>query len=209
MKARTSDALIMGKEAVVAARQPAPEPLAPGPDGRLNHGLPGPHVKAHSGALGPMVLNRRLLRDEWAAFLSPIPFQWFGTFTFETRVHPEAALKRWRRFTNNMNRRLYGRRWSSRPPRGIYWIVASERQKRGVIHLHSLMGDANDLNNIARRLSWMDHWNEMAGFARIEAIRSDDAALRYVTKYVTKDGEIEFSENLGDVKRQPPLSATQ
>ena len=199
----------MGKEAVVAERQPAPALSAPGPDGRLNHGLQGPHVKARSSAAHPTVLDHRLLRDEWARFLSPIPFQWFGTFTFETRVHPEAALKRWRRFTNDLNRRLYGRRRAKHAPRGIYWIAATERQKRGVIHLHSLMGDANDLNTIARRLYWMDHWNDMAGFARIEAIRSDDAALRYVTKYVTKDGEIEFSENLGDVRRQLPLNATK
>src|SRR5688572_10676936 len=101
---RTSDALIMGKEAVVAERQPAPVLPAPGPDGRLNHGLQGPHVKARSFAAAPLVLNRRLLQEQWASFLSPIPFQWFGTFTFETRVHPEAALKRWRRFTNNLNR---------------------------------------------------------------------------------------------------------
>ena len=48
----------------------------------------------------------------------------------------------------------------------------------------------------------MDYWNELAGFARIEAIRSNDAALRYVTKYVIKDGDIEFSKNLGDSKQQ-------
>lgn len=67
------------------------------------------------------------------------------------------------------------------------------------MHLHALMGDSNDLNQMARRLTWMDRWQEMAGFARIEAVRSDDAALRYVTKYVIKDGEIEFSRNLGGV----------
>jgi len=64
------------------------------------------------------------------------------------------------------------------------------------------MGAENDLNTLARRLTWMDYWNELAGFARIEAIRSNESALRYVTKYVIKDGEIEFSKNLGDSMQQ-------
>jgi hypothetical protein len=63
------------------------------------------------------------------------------------------------------------------------------------------MGDANNLDQVARRLTWMDRWNELAGFARIETVRSDDAALRYVTKYVIKDGDIEFSRNLGRVSQ--------
>ena len=45
----TSDALIMGRDAVVAERQPGPERLASGPAGRLNHGIQGPHVKVRSG----------------------------------------------------------------------------------------------------------------------------------------------------------------
>jgi hypothetical protein len=196
-------ALITGREAVVAERRPAPSFLAPGPDGRLNHGLQGPRVKAP--AWTDTEVDRSALRDAWAGFLSPIPFQWFATLTFETNVHPEAALKRYRWFTNGINRTLYGRRWEKRPDSGIHWVVASERQKRGVVHLHALMGDPNDLNQIARRLTWMDKWQEMAGFARIEAIRSDDAALRYVTKYVMKDGDIEFSKNLGAVAQQLPL----
>jgi hypothetical protein len=182
---------------VVAERRPAPGPLGPGPDGRLNHGLQGPRVKASAYLGGGF--DRQALRDAWAEFLAPIPFQWFATLTFETNVHPEAALKRYRRFTNELNRSLYGRRWEKRPNAGIHWIAATERQKRGVVHLHALMGDPNNLNLIARRLTWMDRWDEMAGFARIEAIHRDDAALRYVTKYVIKDGDIEFSKNLGGV----------
>lgn len=180
---------------MVADRRPAPQPLAAGPDGRLNHDIQGPRVKAP--AYPGEGFDRRALRDAWARFLSPIPFQWFATLTFEMNVHPEAAFKRYRRFTNEINRELYGRRWEKQPHGGIHWIVATERQKRGVVHLHALMGDLNDLNLIARRLTWMDRWDEMAGFARIEAIHSGDAAIRYVTKYVIKDGDIEFSKNLG------------
>ena len=200
-KMRTGDALIMGKEAVVAERQPAPKLLAPGPAGRLNHGLQGPHVKAYSRARVPKS-ETQLLRDAWADFLAAYAFQWFATLTFETNVHPEAALKRWRFFINQLNRSLYGRRWQKKQHGGVYWILGIERQRRGVIHFHALMGAVNDLNEIARRLFWMDYWNELAAFARIEAIRSNEAALRYVTKYVVKGGDIEFSKNLGDPMQQ-------
>ena len=186
---------------MVAERQPAPKLLAPGPAGRLNHGLQGPHVKADSFETFPKS-ETQLLRDAWAEFLSAYTFQWFATLTFETNVHPEAALKRWRFYTNQLNRSLYGRRWQKKEHGGIYWILGIERQKRGVIHFHALMGAVNDLNEIARRLFWMDYWNELAGFARIEAIRSNEAALRYVTKYVVKGGDIEFSKNLGDPMQQ-------
>lgn len=196
MTSRASDALIVGKEAMVADRQSVPVPSGPGPADRLNHGLPGPHVKAHSRANAPVGEKQRL-REAWAKFLGSIWFQWFATLTFENNVHPEAALKRYQRFTNDLNRELYGRRWMKQPLGGIYWVVAVERQKRGVVHLHALMGDPDNLNVVVRRLTWMDKWNEIAGFARIEAIRSNDAALRYVTKYVVKDGDIEFSKNLG------------
>ncbi len=145
------------------------------------------------------------LRDAWIEFLAGYSFQWFATLTFADRVHPEAALKRWRLFTNNLNRALYGRRWHKTDHGGVWWVLGIEYQKRQVIHFHTLMGAEHDLNQAARRLSWMDYWNEIAGFARIEAIRSNDAALRYVTKYVVKDGEIEFSKNLkGPTQRKLP-----
>ena len=50
---------------------------------------------------------------------------------------------------------------------------------------------------MARRLTWMDRWQELAGFARFEALRSDDAALRYVTKYVFKVARLSSAELLG------------
>ena len=36
------------------------------------------------------------------------------------------------------------------------------------------------------------NWSLIRFLGRIEAIRSDGAVLRYVTKYVVKDGDIEF-----------------
>lgn len=195
------DALSMGKDAVVAERRSAPVLFAPGPASRPTHGGPGPHVKAQPHH-DPARSQTSRLREAWADMLSVFQFQWFATLTFERNIHPEAAIKRWRFFTNQLNRSLYGRRWQKKEHGGIYWILGIERQQRGVIHFHALMGAQTDLNKIARRLSWMDYWHELAGLARIEAIRSNRAALRYVTKYVVKDGDIEFSRNLGSSKQR-------
>ena len=40
--------------------------------------------------------------------------------------------------------------------------------------------------------AWMDRWNELAGFARIEPIESPATVSRYVSKYVVKGGEIDM-----------------
>jgi hypothetical protein len=43
-----------------------------------------------------------------------------------------------------------------------------------------------------RRLTWMDIWQELAGYARIEPIRDRTAVRRYVSKYVVKGGELDL-----------------
>ena len=47
----------------------------------------------------------------------------------------------------------------------------------------------------------MDQWNEIAGFARIEAIKNQWKARRYLTKYVLKDGNIELGGALSKSAR--------
>jgi hypothetical protein len=39
-------------------------------------------------------------------------------------------------------------------------------------------------------------WFAMAGICRIEAIRDAELVRRYVSKYVTKSGDIELSDSL-------------
>src|SRR5215471_6195749 len=53
---------------------------------------------------------------------------------------------------------------------------------------HALLAGVKDL----RRLTWMDKWHELAGYARIEPIESTAAVVRYVSKYVVKGGEIDM-----------------
>lgn len=138
------------------------------------------------------------VQDGWAEFISRYPWEWFVTLTFISDIHPEAALKSMRVWISKLNRELFGPRWYKKVPKGAYWVAAIEYQKRGVIHLHILMAGVGD----ARRLSYMDIWESMGnknGFARIEPAQSNNAVSRYLSKYVTKDGEIFLSDNLPDV----------
>ena len=184
----------------MVADRPAPQALTrAGASGRRHHGPQGPGVKAQIDS--PQRSEGQELKDAWIALLAPFSFQWFCTFTFATNVHPEQGFKTFRRFSNELNRRLYGRRWERSAHGGVFWIVALERQKRGVVHFHALLGAVDDLNGMANRFEWMKRWQALAGFARIEAIRDNQAARRYVTKYVVKGGDIEFSKNLDRSQR--------
>lgn len=53
---------------------------------------------------------RTCLSDSWADFIKGFQFDWFLTLTFRESKHPEAAHKLWRKFVNDLNRNLYGRR---------------------------------------------------------------------------------------------------
>lgn len=142
------------------------------------------------------------LQAAWSAFLAQFEWQWFATFTFRDPPHPEGADKKWRVWVNLLNRSLYGRHWSRSPGRGVYWVRALERTKADVLHYHALLGDAEDLNARARRLTWMDEWNRLAGYAKIEVPRGSQFVASYVSKYVTKGGEIDCSESLKSYAEQ-------
>lgn len=136
-----------------------------------------------------------LLRAAWGQFVARWPWEWFCTFTFVHDTHPERALKLFRVWCSKLSREIYGPRWHKRAPYGVSYVVSIEFQKSGQIHLHALLGGVGDM----RRLTWMDNWyalDDLAGFPRIYPVQSQTAVSNYVTKYVTKDGEVYMSENL-------------
>lgn len=137
----------------------------------------------------------RLLRIAWGEFVSWWAWEWFVSLTFTYDTHPERAIKLFRVWISKLNKEIYGPRWHKREPFGVEYVVATELQKSGRVHLHALLSGVGD----TRRLSWMDFWqclDAIAGFARIEPIESQNAVSSYVTKYVSKGGDIEFSPNL-------------
>lgn len=128
-------------------------------------------------------------RKAWGEFVARWPWQWFVTLTFTVDTHEERALKLYRVWVCMLNKYLFGPRWHKRPPFGIYYVVATELQKSGRIHIHALMAGVDN----TRRLDWMDRWlalDKLAGYPRIYPVESVEAVSNDVTKYVTKGGSV-------------------
>jgi hypothetical protein len=167
--------------------------------------------------------------DEVAAaysdLLSREPWHWFATLTFSPtkkitdkwtqkrvdvdRFHPlrgmhlEAADKAFRWWVFELNKRLYGGNWRRNPHGGVVWARGQEFHKSGRVHFHAVMAAPDgDLNRLASRYHWHELWYREFGRNQIEYPRSQDDVLGYVSKYVTKGGEVDFSQNFG--KAQPP-----
>jgi hypothetical protein len=115
-------------------------------------------------------------------------WEWYVHFTFAEPVHPEQADKRFRRFTRDINRALYGRRYGDEGA-GVPWVRGIEYQKRDVIHFHGLYGGGV---SALRRLTYMDLWSKSNGFARIYPYDGKEGALFYMTKYVFKGGDMDI-----------------
>ena len=81
----------------------------------------------------------------------------------------------------------------------MIWARGQEYQRRGVIHFHSLIGR---IPESVRRLDWMDSWDDLAGFARIEKYDSTKGARFYLGKYVLKGGQVDLG---GPLRPTTPL----
>jgi hypothetical protein len=96
-----------------------------------------------------MSTEQNTLLDSWAQFLDRWPWDWFTTHTFRDDIHPEAANKVWNRWVHQLNRHVFGIRYTHRPNDGVTWARGLEYQRRGVIHFHALIGR---IPNTVRRL---------------------------------------------------------
>jgi hypothetical protein len=76
----------------------------------------------------------------------------------------------------------------------IFWFRADEiGPQGGHFHLHALIGNVAHL----RRMTWVDRWDRLAGYARILPFEQRKGAPYYCAKYVTKqNSDWELSDNL-------------
>lgn len=154
---------------------------------------------------------RDLVADGYAQLLARHPWHQFWTLTFRADkggrtggMHGEAADKAFRFFVSSINRQLYGANWGKRWHRGIQWARGQEFHKDGRLHFHAVASaPEHDLNRIMSRYAWHEFWFREFGRNRIEAPRSQQEVTGYVSKYVSKGGEVDFSKNFG--AWQPPI----
>lgn len=135
------------------------------------------------------VFSLHQLPDVWGEFLSVWPWSWFTTHTFRRETHPESANKVWRLWIHQLNRQIFGPRYYKRSSDGVIWARGSEYQQRGALHYHALIGRVPDW---VHRLDWLDAWDDLAGFARVEPYDPSKGARFYLGKYVLKGGEVDL-----------------
>ena len=129
-------------------------------------------------------MNRQLT-EAWGQFLLQFFWDWFVTLTFRDEVGSFRAHRLFGRFVRDLERE------AGIP---IFWFRADEIGPHGGrFHIHALIGNVGNL----RRMSWVDRWNRLAGYARILPFNSKRGAAYYCAKYVTKQsGDWDMSENL-------------
>lgn len=128
------------------------------------------------------------LHRAWTQFLGRWQWVWYVTLTFREPVSEWAADKRFRLWIKRANREAYGPRWHKHG-KGIQWVRAAENQGRRVPHYHALLARVGDF----RLLSLASSWKALGGgFERIQPVRSQRRARRYVTKVVSFGGELDL-----------------
>jgi hypothetical protein len=135
------------------------------------------------------------LVSAWVELVGRGVWDWFVTLTFREPVHPESAGKRFREFLARVQAVRDVRSLLDQP--AVLWLCAMERQQRGVIHFHVLLGNVQVLSYALVRESWTH------GFSWVERIARAEDVARYCAKYVLKGGELELGVGVDQSSRWP------
>jgi hypothetical protein len=111
----------------------------------------------------------------------------FLTLTFKNPIAPDPAFQIWRRLVRLLNQKSFGGHYTRIVHHSYFsYVLGIEFQRRDVVHFHALVDKPLNFDLIH---SW---WNRAAGFVWIDQIEHREKAIHYVTKYVTKGGEIKI-----------------
>ena len=126
------------------------------------------------------------LREGWEKWVRGFA-QWqsFVTLTFRDIVTRDQSENQFRFLIQVLNRDLFGNHYTRIVGHSYFAYAAGwEHQKRGALHLHVL---------VDRRINYdLVHavWGKMSGFAWIEPVVDLEPVVGYLSKYVSKGGEL-------------------
>jgi hypothetical protein len=107
------------------------------------------------------------------------------TLTFEQfDISGQLAWNKFKKWIHEINKEVLGPKYK-RSWKHCYfsYVVVPEYQTRGTIHYHVLIDNWFPWK-FAQKLWW-----DLAGFIKIKKVNNTEAAIRYVMKYITKEGE--------------------
>ena len=140
---------------------------------------------------GRVAINdKAVIKQAWGDWLREWDWEWYCTLTFRDNVGIRRANSLWK---------VWYEKLVTSTRKNVQYVRFTEWQRdRGVPHYHVLMLNLKHV----RRLTWLDRWVDLAGWARIEPYNPDKGAAHYLCKYITKErGEVKFSEGLQDFAR--------
>jgi hypothetical protein len=132
-------------------------------------------------------------RHAWADYLNSFPWDIFLTLTSEEPIHPESLDKLSNQIVHRINRKVYGQRYYKRPHTGVLVAKAVEMQKRDVLHSHMLIAGVPE--SFYRKDLWEYIWKKKGCVNRIEPYDKRLGAGHYLSKYVSKEANIEMYGN--------------
>jgi hypothetical protein len=155
-------------------------------------------------------LGSAALRDAWGGWLAARPWDLFLTLTSEDRSHPEALHKRFRYCVHKISDELYGRHVTRRGT-PIEYVTGIERHKSGWPHSHAVLRfpgvDMADPQQFS--LAFWQQWiTDTGGWSWLSVPRNQGDVVTYVTKYVTKEGDLILSPNLSPAVDPSPALLT-
>lgn len=134
---------------------------------------------------------RRRAGRAYAEFLEDPRWGWqeYVTLTFTDEIHPEQANRCYRRWVRKVNENSFGKHYRKRD-KAITWVRGLEYQRRGVIHFHALLAGLPESFDRFEAMRLWESTGDKCGFARIYPYRR--GACRYLSKYVSKGGELDI-----------------
>lgn len=125
-----------------------------------------------------------------ASLVGDLPV-WMVTITHKKQsTHPEFSVKARSRWMHRLNRDVFGSRYDRRGE-GLLSFFGIEFQKRGTVHQHGIVA-GEGLDSVSRDLQSGNLTGLAQGWCKVELPRHKVRAVKYCSKYVSKDGELDI-----------------
>ena len=131
------------------------------------------------------------LQNSWSEYVANFAKWesfWSLTFADRDRTHDVTRTEAeflWRRLVQALNTDLFGNHYTRIVEHCYFaYALAFEYQTRGTLHMHALVDRRTNWELINRL------WRQMAGIAKIKPVENVEGVSRYISKYVTKGGDV-------------------
>jgi hypothetical protein len=131
------------------------------------------------------VVRAQLFQDTAEWIYSLRPWSTFVTLTFKDEKPPDVANRLFKKLISVLNENTFGKKYTRKVGHSYFsYVQGIEYQKRDVIHFHMLIDRPVDFLRIHL------FWNAWAGFVWTDVILDREKVVNYVSKYISKGGEI-------------------